>query len=202
MGRWGSGGLSSTTAWGGGLLFEPCWWRDSTSGFVPWYACWTVGFLYLFLNDSTDTLSSKRKDYRTRRDRIERQVQAWKLVLPHLVTAFLNFQQKGAPAVNEDDANLWGIEVISLEGPFKFPFQDRHWHFDRSRYTVLFTYAQRSVFCCHPCRIRGDTSVTRTAKTWFFHRNTSLLPTVTTCITPFQPWRILESFELLSFRKV
>ena len=78
--------------------------------------------LFLFLNNLTDTLSSKRKDYRTRRDRIERQVQAWKSVLPHLVTAFLKFQQQGAPTVNEDDANLWGIEVIALEGGFKFPF--------------------------------------------------------------------------------
>jgi hypothetical protein len=37
-------------------------------------------------------------------------------MLPHLVTAFLKFQQRGAPAVNEDDANLWEIEVIALEG--------------------------------------------------------------------------------------
>jgi hypothetical protein len=81
-----------------------------------------VCFFFLFLNDFIDTLSSKRKDYRTRRDRIERQVQAWKLVLPHLVTAFLKFQQTGAPALNEDDANRWGIDVISLEGRFMFLF--------------------------------------------------------------------------------
>jgi hypothetical protein len=85
-----------------------------------------VSNLFLFQIDYfIDILSSKRKDYRTRRDRIERQVQAWKSMLPHLVTAFLKFQQRGAPAVNED-TNPWGIEVISLEGPFKFPFQDRH----------------------------------------------------------------------------
>ena len=71
-------------------------------------------------SDFTDIFSSKRKDYRTRRDRIERQVQAWKLVLPHLVTAFLKFQQRGAPDVNEDDGNRWEIEVISLEGRFIF----------------------------------------------------------------------------------
>ena len=82
--------------------------------------------LFLFHSDDfTDILSSKRKDYRTRRDRIERQVQAWKLLLPHLVTAFLQFQQRGTPTVNAD-ASPWGIEVISLEGRFIFPFQDRH----------------------------------------------------------------------------
>jgi len=83
-------------------------------------------FLFLIQSDFTDILSSKQKDYRTRRDRIERQVQAWKSVLPHLVTAFLKFQQRGPPDVNEDNGNPWGIEVISLEGRFKFPFQDKH----------------------------------------------------------------------------
>ena len=83
-------------------------------------------FLFLIQSDFTDILSSKQKDYRTRRDRIERQVQAWKSVLPHLVTAFLKFQQRGPPDVNEDDGNPWGIDVISLEGRFKFPFQDKH----------------------------------------------------------------------------
>ena len=125
MGWWGPGSLFSTTAWGGGLLFKPCWWRGSTAGFNAWYACWTVSELHLIQSDFTDILSSKRKDYRTRRDRIERQVQAWKLLLPHLVTAFLKFQRRGAPDVNEDDGNPWGIEVISLEGRFKFPFLPR-----------------------------------------------------------------------------
>ena len=183
MGWWGRGGFCSTTAWGGGLLFKPCWWRGTTTGFVSWYPCWTVSYsVYFCFRFILLIFSSKRKDYRTRRDRIERQVQAWKSVLPHLVTAFLEFQQRGAPAVNED-ANPWGIEVISLEGPFKFPFPDRHWHFDRPGYTVLFTYAQRSVFCHHPCRIWGDTSITRTAETWIFHWNTSFLPTATACIS-------------------
>ena len=122
MGWWGPHSICSTTAWGGGLLFQPCWWRGPTSIFVPRYACRTVCFFYLFLNDFIDTLSSKQKDYRTRRDRIEQQVQAWKLVLPHLVTAFLKFQQTGAPALNEDNANRWGIDVISLEGRFIFLF--------------------------------------------------------------------------------
>ena len=81
---------------------------------------------FLLLNDFTDTLSSKWKDYRKIRDQIERQVQAWKSVLPHLVTAFLKFQQRGAPTVDDADANLWGIEVISLEGRFNFPFRDRY----------------------------------------------------------------------------
>jgi hypothetical protein len=75
-------------------------------------------FLFQVHSDFIDILSSKRQDYRTQRDRIERQVQAWKSVLPHLVTAFLEFQQRGAPAVN-DNANPWGIEVISLEGSFQ-----------------------------------------------------------------------------------
>ncbi|PPQ87404.1 hypothetical protein CVT25_007989, partial [Psilocybe cyanescens] len=60
----------------------------------------------------------KRKDYRTRKDRVERQIQAWKSVLPHLVNAFLKFQSQGLPTRNAEGRNQvpWTIEVISLEG--------------------------------------------------------------------------------------
>ncbi|PPQ90574.1 hypothetical protein CVT25_007130, partial [Psilocybe cyanescens] len=83
-------------------------------GFFSSHAGGEVRLQDLFL----DTLAEqKRKDHQTRKDRVERQVQAWKSMLPDLVSAFLKFQLQGPPARNEDDGSqaLWTIEVISVE---------------------------------------------------------------------------------------
>ena len=64
---------------------------------------------------------SKRKDHRSRKDRVERQIQAWREILPHLVKAYLLFQKHGPPVKTANDGRdvSWTMEVVSLEGCFR-----------------------------------------------------------------------------------
>lgn len=59
----------------------------------------------------------KRKDYRTRHDRTERQNVSWNLIYPELVNTYLAFDQKGPPdAAEENAAQLGQVTIIGTHG--------------------------------------------------------------------------------------
>ncbi|PPQ92047.1 hypothetical protein CVT25_005115, partial [Psilocybe cyanescens] len=95
-----------------------------------------------------DTLAEqKRKDHRTRKDRVERQVQAWRSLLSHLVEAFLQFQSRGPPTRGPEDGNQvpWSIEIISLEGR-----GNRSFHFSSDSKSAAVTLVESGVIPASP----------------------------------------------------
>ncbi|PPQ94788.1 hypothetical protein CVT25_008390 [Psilocybe cyanescens] len=87
-------------------------------GFFSSHAGGEVHLQDLFLDTLAEhLLIRKQKDHQTQKDRVECQVQAWKSMLPDLVSTFLKFQSQGPPARNKDNGSqaLWTIEVISVE---------------------------------------------------------------------------------------
>ncbi|PPQ92048.1 LOW QUALITY PROTEIN: hypothetical protein CVT25_005116 [Psilocybe cyanescens] len=95
-----------------------------------------------------DTLAEQKcKDHRTCKDRVERQVQAWRSLLSHLVEAFLQFQSQGPPTRGPEDGNQvpWSIEIISLEGR-----GNRSFHFSSDLKSAAVTLVKSGVIPASP----------------------------------------------------
>jgi hypothetical protein len=60
-------------------------------------------------------LMCRRSDPRTRRDRTQRQVDAWRKLLPHLVDNYLAWKHHGVPS-DPMDNETWELKVLSLTG--------------------------------------------------------------------------------------
>lgn len=58
----------------------------------------------------------KRKDYRTRRDRTERQNEAWKEIYPALVEAYMAFDADGP--INTEGRNVKDLTEILVVSAF------------------------------------------------------------------------------------
>jgi hypothetical protein len=65
----------------------------------------------------TDSFS-KRHDFRTRQDRVERRMQEWRTQLPDLVDAFLAYKAHGPRVSGFEDSGQWQIEVINIESTY------------------------------------------------------------------------------------
>ena len=62
-------------------------------------------------------LVNRRVDNRTRRDRMQRNTDAWKVQMESLVDAYLVYEWRGAPT-NEDEANYPAISFIDILGVY------------------------------------------------------------------------------------
>jgi hypothetical protein len=64
--------------------------------------------------ESPDHSYRKRHDFRTRRDRVERQMYQWQSQLPDLVDAYLQYQAHGPGICEADMPGQWHIQVIDF----------------------------------------------------------------------------------------
>lgn len=84
----------------------------------------SISFSYVAFNislgiciDSVSQLCSKRYDSRTRRDRIQRNVDAWKHQIPLLAVQYLDWKQHGAASAPVSTSELpWKVEGILFMG--------------------------------------------------------------------------------------
>ena len=60
----------------------------------------------------------KRHDFRTRQDRVERQMNQWQLQLPHLVDAYLQYQAHGPQICEAEMPGQWPLQVIDFASTF------------------------------------------------------------------------------------
>jgi len=79
--------------------------------------------MFLILNLATDRIS-RRYDYRTRRDRVQKENEAWQIQMKGLEAALLEYRLKGALETGSDShATLaWKGKAVSLDGAPYFPF--------------------------------------------------------------------------------
>ena len=63
---------------------------------------------------SDSLLDRKHIDSRTRKDRIQRRVDAWQRQIPHLAKQYLKWKEGGAP--EESTEAVWKMETISFSG--------------------------------------------------------------------------------------
>ncbi|KAJ3499863.1 hypothetical protein NLJ89_g10044 [Agrocybe chaxingu] len=72
-----------------------------------------------------DTIAkTKQSDYRSRKDRVEKRVLAWREQMDDLSAAYVALQREGPRSLTDDD-ELWTLPVIALEGRGLRPFAHR-----------------------------------------------------------------------------
>ena len=74
--------------------------------------------------ECTDHSYRKRHDFRTRQDRVERQMYLWQLQLPNLVDAYLQYQahgSHGSGVCEADKPGQWDLQVIDFASMYVIP---------------------------------------------------------------------------------
>ena len=69
-----------------------------------------------------DIFPRKCHDFRTRQDRVERQMQQWRSQLPDLVNAYLTFTVNGAKKTESKAPGTWNLQVINFERKYLILF--------------------------------------------------------------------------------
>jgi hypothetical protein len=67
----------------------------------------------------------KRVDTRTRKDRIQKRVNAWQLQIPALAEQYLKWKETGRPCDDPSEMEIeapWTIETISFSGMYMYNF--------------------------------------------------------------------------------